>query len=99
MIARLVNNRVADVELAAGEGGGFADLGVIILDVFDGNIADELVQDVASRISQYIISMSGVWRRRQPLPLKNGCIFTGPALSQPVLIEGAENKRPSEAIT
>jgi hypothetical protein len=43
VVTRLVHDRITDVELTTGKGGGLSDLGVVVLDVFDGDIADELV--------------------------------------------------------
>jgi hypothetical protein len=47
MVTRLVDNGIADIELTTSESGSLADLGIVILDVFDRNITDKFVEDVA----------------------------------------------------
>jgi hypothetical protein len=43
VVARLVDDRIPDVELTACEGSGLADFGIIVFDIFDRDITDELV--------------------------------------------------------
>ncbi len=47
MGADLMDNRVADEELTASESSRLADLRIIVINIVDGNIVDEFIQNVA----------------------------------------------------
>lgn len=64
VLAGLVDDGILHVQLATGQCSGFSNFGIVVLDVFDGDVADKLVQNVASSlVSTFVLLVEVVGAR------------------------------------
>lgn len=67
MVTRLVDDWVPDKELTTGQSGGLSNLRIVVLDISNGNVSDEFVENVPL-IS---VSYSPASKVPQPVPEKS----------------------------